>query len=82
MLLKLLTFPVTGPINGVLWIAETLLEQAEDELYSPEKIRAKLIELELRFDMGEFDEETFLAAEDELLARLSEARRRIAEKAV
>lgn len=77
MLLKLLSFPLTGPLDGVLWLAQTLAERAENEIYSPDKIRAQLIELELRFDMGELDEETFYAAEEELLARLRIARQRM-----
>lgn len=81
ILLNILSFPVTGPINTVLWLAETLGDRAEDEIYSPEKIRAQLTELELRFDMGELDEETFYAAEEELLARLRVARQRLAERA-
>jgi hypothetical protein len=80
ILLKLLTLPITGPIDGVLWIAETLAERAEDELYSPDKIRAQLTELELRFDLGELSEDDYLAAEDELLARLRVARQRQAER--
>jgi hypothetical protein len=81
ILSTILTLPVTGPINTVLWLAETLAERAEDELYSPDKIRAQLTELELRFDMGELDEETFYAAEDALLARLRVSRQRLAERA-
>lgn len=81
MLLDLLTLPVSGPLKTVLWLAETLGERAENELYSPDKIRAQLTELELRFDMGELDEETFYAAEEELLARLRVARQRLAERA-
>jgi hypothetical protein len=77
VLLKLLSFPLTGPLDGVLWLAQTLAERAENEIYSPDKIRAQLIELELRFDMGELDEETFYAAEEELLARLRIARQRM-----
>lgn len=77
MLLKLLSFPLTGPLDGVLWLAQTLAERAENEIYNPDKIRAQLIELELRFDMCELDEETFYAAEEELLARLRIARQRM-----
>lgn len=81
ILLDILSFPVTGPIKTVLWLGETLAERADDEIYSPEKIRAQLTELELRFDLGELDEETFYAAEEELLARLRVSRQRLAERA-
>jgi hypothetical protein len=80
ILSSILTFPVSGPLNTVLWLSETLLEQAENELYSPEQIRRALTELELRLDMGEIDETTYEAAEEQLLERLRIARQRIAER--
>lgn len=70
ILLKLLAFPVTGPINGIVWIAEKLAEQAENELYDADKVRGQLMELELLLDMDEISEEAYLEAEEELLARL------------
>ncbi|MCG8346598.1 MAG: gas vesicle protein GvpG [Chloroflexales bacterium] len=74
--MKLLTLPVTGPIEGVLWLANKLDEQVEHEFYNEPAIRGKLMELELRYDMGEISEEEFLAAEEELLARLKIIRER------
>ncbi len=79
MLTTLLTLPVTGPIQSVLWLAETLTDRAEQELYNPDTIRGKLMELELRYDMGAISEEEYLAAEEELLALLKYARQRQAE---
>ncbi len=80
LLLDLLTFPVSAPLKGALWIAEQITEQVEDELYNEERIRAQLIELELRFDLGEISESTYSEAEAALLERLRVARtRRAAE---
>ena len=70
ILFKLLAFPVTGPINGIVWIAEKIAEQAENELYDADKVRGQLMELELLLDMDEISEEAYLEAEEELLARL------------
>ncbi|WP_129629559.1 gas vesicle protein GvpG [Candidatus Oscillochloris fontis] len=75
-LLSILTFPITAPLEGVLWVAEQITEQAEDELYNPQRIRQKLADFELRLDMGEITEEQYLAVEEELLARLRVARER------
>jgi hypothetical protein len=75
-LFDLLTFPVTGPIKGVVWIAEKVAEQAEQEFFSEDKIRGQLMELELRYDLGEIGKEEYLAAEDILLERLRAARDR------
>lgn len=74
MLTKILTFPVMGPINGVTWIAEQMIEQAEREIYDEGAVRGKLMELELRYDLGEIGESDYLAAEEILLARLKEIR--------
>ena len=76
-LTNLLTFPVLGPIKGVIWIAEQVTEQAEKELYDEDKVRGQLMELELRYDLGEVSEEEYLAAEEVLLERLKVARERL-----
>jgi hypothetical protein len=75
-LTDLLTFPVLGPIKGVIWIAEKVAEQADKELYDAEAVRGKLMELELRYDLGEISEEEYLAAEETLLERLRVIRER------
>ena len=77
----LFDLPVTGPLKGFLWLAEKISEQADNELYSEEKIRGQLMELELRFDLDEISEEEYLLAEEELLDRLRIARERKANQA-
>ncbi|PDV98538.1 gas vesicle protein GvpG [Candidatus Viridilinea mediisalina] len=76
-LLNLLALPLTAPIDSVVWVAEKILDQAEHELYSPERIRQKLAELELALDLGQIDEATYEAAEEVLIDRLREARARM-----
>ena len=75
-ILKLLTLPVLGPIEGVTWIAKKVAEQADKELYDEEKVRGQLMELELRYDLGEISEEEYLATEQILLERLRISRER------
>lgn len=75
-LTDLLTLPVLGPIKGVMWIARQVVEQAERELYDEDTVRGQLQELELHYDLGEIDEETYLSAEEQLLARLRTIRER------
>ena len=78
---SLLTFPVSGPLKGVMWLATMLQERAEGEMYNEDAVRGRLMELELRLDMGEITEDEYLAAEDELVAQLAEIReRRAAER--
>jgi hypothetical protein len=76
ILFDILAFPLMGPIKGITWIAEKIVEQADNELYSEDAIRGKLLELELRFDMGEIAEKDYNEAEETLLNLLRIARER------
>lgn len=73
-LLDILAFPVTGPINFVTWLAEQIAEQADKEYYSEAALRRQLMELEVKFDMGEITEEQYAVAEDELLVLMKRVR--------
>ena len=74
LLFDILAFPLMGPIKGVTWVANKIVEQVDKELYSEDAIRGKLLELELRFDMGEIAEKDYNAQEETLLKRLRVAR--------
>jgi len=76
LLTKLLTLPVMGPHQRHRLDRREGGEQAEKELYDEETVRWQLIELELRYDLGEFGEEEYLAAEEALLERLRVIRER------
>ncbi|WP_017300089.1 gas vesicle protein GvpG [Nodosilinea nodulosa] len=67
MLLKLLFAPVLGPIEGVSWVANKLLEQADIATNDLESLQKQLLALQLSFDMGELSEEDFEAQEEEIL---------------
>jgi len=79
-LTNLLTVPVLGPLKGFVWIAEKVNEQVEKELYDEDAVRGQLMELELRLDLGEINEEEYLEAEEILLERLRIIRERQANK--
>ena len=74
ILRSILTAPVLGPLEGVLWLARTIDDQAHAELYDEGKIRGELTELELALDLKEIDLAEYEAREELLLARLKEAR--------
>ncbi|MBD0267370.1 MAG: gas vesicle protein GvpG [Cyanobacteria bacterium Co-bin8] len=71
-MLNLLLLPVTGPLSGVTWVAEKLLEQAEGETNDLEVLQKQLLALQLAFDMGELDEDLFEAQEEELLLAIED----------
>ncbi|MEO1208662.1 MAG: gas vesicle protein GvpG [Cyanobacteria bacterium J06638_20] len=67
MFLDLLALPVTGPVGGISWIAEKILEQAEPQLNEKENLKKQLLTLQLAFDMEEISEEDFEEQEEALL---------------
>ena len=69
----LITLPL-APVRATAWLAEQLLEQAEAEHYSPERIREALVEVDAARAAGEFDAAEATQIEDELLERLLMAR--------
>ena len=71
---KVLTFPVSLPVDAALWTARKLAERAEEVYYDDAPIRAALMELEMKLDLGEIDEESFEQEETQLLQRLKEIR--------
>jgi hypothetical protein len=71
---SLLTSPVLGPINGLLWLARTIEQQANAERWDEGKVTAGLQELELDLDLGKIDVEEYEAREAVLLQQLKEIR--------
>jgi hypothetical protein len=71
----LLTLPL-APVRGTIWLAEQLANAAEAELYDEDKLRRELIELDVLEADGLLQSDERRMREDELLARLSIARRR------
>lgn len=71
----LLTLPL-APLRGTMWVAEQILEQAEEEYYDPAKIRRHLDDVDRMRENGELTEEEATAIEDELVERLLVSRSR------
>ena len=70
----LLMSPVLGPINGLLWLARTIEQQANAERWDEGKIIAGLQELELDLDLGKISLEEYETREAVLLQQLKEIR--------
>jgi hypothetical protein len=72
-----LTLPL-APVRGLAWIAGQLQDEAEDQLYNEDRIRAELLQLELDSEDGVVDDAERAAREDALFERLAiaDARRR------
>jgi len=75
-LLKLLTFPISGPVAGTRWVLQTVLDEAERAYYDPVAIRQQMADLEAKHAAGLISEEELDRQEEALLERLMEARQR------
>jgi hypothetical protein len=73
LLRKVLTFPVSGPADGVLWLAARIAEAAEAERNDPASLRRALAAAEAALLAGEMSEEEYDAIEEDLLTRLGAA---------
>ena len=58
------------PVRGVMWLAEQVLEEAEDQYYDPGRIRAQLEQLDEARRRGELSEVECDEIENDLLERL------------
>ena len=63
-----------APLRGVMWLAEQVLEQAEEQYYDPARIRAQLDQVDEARRSGELSEEECVEIENELLQRLMHRR--------
>ncbi len=70
MLLKLLTLPILGPIEGVIWIGEQIQERVDAEIDDRDNLQKQLLSLQLAFDLGDISEEEFEVQEEELLMKI------------
>jgi hypothetical protein len=79
LIVGLLTLPL-APVRGTAWIAEKMLEQAENELYDEDVILRKFMELEMDRDAGTIDVAEAEAIEEDLFERLMTAREMAAQR--
>ena len=65
-----------APIKGLTWIAEKIDEAAQKELSDEDNLMDKLMELQMRFELDEIDEDEYHKRESELLERMDAARKK------
>lgn len=64
-----------APFKGVLWISKKINDVAQREFSDEGRIKEKLMELQLRFEMDEVSEAEYNKQEKELLDRLETIRK-------
>ena len=74
LLSNVLLFPVTGPVNGIRWVLGKVQQIAEEELTDDTPIKQELMELQMLVELGEIDDEEYVAREAAIMRRLREVR--------
>lgn len=75
VLLDILLFPVIGMPKMVSWFGKKLGETAEQEELDEGKLQGQLLELQMRYELGEINDEEYSEEETEILDRLSAIRK-------
>lgn len=77
----LLLLPIKGPIAGFRWIMTTIQKMADEELMNDQPWKERLIELQMRLELGEIGEEEYAAEEAVVFQALRDIRARREEMA-
>lgn len=77
----ILLLPITGPISGFKWIMRTIQKMADEELLNDQPWKERLIELQMRLELGEISEEDYVREEAQVFQALREIRARKEEMA-
>lgn len=64
-----------APLKGVVWLGKKINEVVEKEFSDQGRIKEELMQLQLRFEMDEINEEEYKKQEKELLERLDAIRK-------
>ncbi len=64
-----------APLKGVIWLGKKVDEIVEKEVSDEGRIKEKLMELQLKFELDQISEEKYDRQEKELLARLDAIRK-------
>jgi hypothetical protein len=59
-----------SPIKFTIWLGEKLRDAAYEEMTDESKIHEELLQLQMRFEMGEIGEQEFEQEEGRLMERL------------
>ncbi len=75
LLTDILTFPILGAPRMVHWIARKLVERVEQDEMDEGKLQGDLLELQMRYELGEINDDEYAEQETAILDRLSAIRR-------
>lgn len=71
LLLNVLTMPILGAPRLVHWVAKEIAEEVRRQELDESKLQGQLLDLQMRYELGEIGDEHYAAEERVLLERLS-----------
>lgn len=71
LLLNVLTLPILGAPRVIHWVAGKIAEEVERQELDEDKLQGQLLDLQMRYELGEMDDEQYTTGEKALLDRLS-----------
>ncbi len=74
ILTKVLFFPVTGPVAGIKWSLGKVMGVVEEELTDDAPIKQELMELQMKLELGDIDDDEYVRREADVMLRLREVR--------
>lgn len=74
LLSEILLSPVTGPVRTAGFVLKRINEQVEAEYLDEGKVQAELLDLTMRYDHGEIDDEQYMEQEAAILEHLNDIR--------
>ena len=72
----LILLPLKGPIAGFKWVMRTIQKMADEELMNDQPWKERLIELQMRLEVGEISEEEYTVEEAVVFQALRDIRAR------
>ncbi len=64
-----------SPLKLTVWLGEKLTETAQAEMTDESKVYEELLNLQMRYELGEIDEEAYEKQETRLMERLASIRK-------
>jgi hypothetical protein len=77
----ILLLPIKGPLAGFRWIMTTIQKMADEELMDDQPWKERLIELQMKLEVGEINEEDYTREEAIVFQALRDIRARREELA-
>jgi hypothetical protein len=74
LLSTLVFWPVTGPVAGIKWTLGKVQRVVEDELVDDTPVKEALMELQIKLELGDIDDDQYVAEEAALMRQLRDIR--------